>query len=477
MIYGLSTILTRMLNYLMFPYLTRVMVTAEYGEVGDLYSMIPFLLVLLTMGLESGLFRFSGQAAGEDEKRNLFASTWGTTILAATLFFGAVVAFNGPIASALGYADRSSFIWLTALIITLDVFTAIPFARLREQRRRMNYVGIRLASVAVNVLFCVFFFSGLPRLAEVNEFWAGLWNPSFGAGYVLVANVFASAASLIMLLPMARAWPRIDPAVMRKVMLFSLPLLVSGIAGTGTEFIDRQMVKWLLPEELWRDQLGVYTATTRLAVIMVLFTQMYRLAAEPFFLARFRKEDFVRQTAEAMKYYILVTVLIFAGIMLFKDVIVLIAGRDFREASHLLPVLLAANALAGVVLNLSFWYKQMYRTRYAIWITGTGFVVITAVCLLLIPRIGIAGAAWARLACEVVMVGVSLWLNRKFCPTPYNYRRIAEYLILGAAVCAAAAGTEMLPPALRYTVNTLLIAALAAYAVWREGLMRKFIVK
>ncbi len=474
MIYGLSTILTRMLNYLMFPYLTYLMGQEAYGEVTDMYSIIPFALVVLTMGLESGFFRFTGRAENDGEKRQLFATTWGATILAAVMFFGIVVLFNRPIASAMGYADRSSYIWITALIILLDVVAAMPFAKLREQRRRIRYVTVRLVSVVVNILFCVFFFSVLPRLAESGAgFWQQIWNPEFGAGYVLVANVFASAAAFLLLLPTTgRVVPRISPKVFRQIMLYSLPLLISGIAGTGNEFIDRQLIKWLLPEEAWRAQLGIYGATTRLAVIMVLFTQMYRLAAEPFFLAKFKKEDFVRQTAETMKYYVIVTVLIFVGIMLFSDVIVLIAGPRFRGASHLLPILLVANALAGVVLNLSFWYKQESKTKYAIWITGTGLVVVTTLCMLLIPRFGIDGAAWARLACEIAMVAVSLWLNQKYCPTPYDFRRIGRYILLGAAIYGVSFATAMLAPWLQYSLNAALLAGLAVYVIWKENLMR-----
>ncbi len=477
MIYGLSTILTRMLNYLMFPYLTYLMGPEMYGEVTDMYSIIPFALVVLTLGLESGFFRFAGRAGDDDEKRRLFATTWGATILAAVVFFGIVVLFNRPIAAAMGYADRSSYIWITALIIMLDVVTAMPFAKLREQRRRIKYVTVRLVSVVVNIVACVFFFSVLPDLAENGAgFWQQIWNPDFGAGYVLVANVFASAVSLVMLLPTTeRVVPRITPKIFRQIMLYSLPLLISGIAGTGNEFIDRQLIKWLLPEEAWRAQLGIYGATTRLAVIMVLFTQMYRLAAEPFFLAKFQKEDFVQKTAETMKYYVIVTVLIFVGIMLFKDVIVLIAGPKFRGASHLLPLLLIANAMAGVVLNLSFWYKQEGRTKYAIWITGTGLVVITALCLVLIPRFGIDGAAWSRLACEISMVVVSLWLNQKYCRTPYDFRRIAEYLLLGAALYGASFGTAMLIPWLQYSLNTVMLLGLCGYAVWRENLLKIFL--
>ncbi len=395
-IYGLSTILTRMLNYLMVPYLTRVMTDAEYGVVTDIYSLIPFALVLLTMGLESGYFRFAGKAADGEEKNRLFVTLWMMTIAAATFFCGMTSLFHRPISSALGYGDNPELIWLTALIIVFDVVTAMPFARLREQRRRIRYVMIRFASVVVNLALCLFFYS---------------MRGATGAMWVLVANLVASVVALGLLVPTVWGVPwRGDEGILKRVTVYSLPLLVSGIAGTAGEFIDRQMVKWLMPPAEAMGALGVYGATTKLAVIMILFTQMYRLAAEPFFLAKFGKGEFARQSGLAMRLYIAVAVVIFAVVMLAKPLVVQIVGEDFRGGSHLLPILLAANALAGVVLNLSFWYKQAERTWMAIAVTGTGLGVAVAMNIALVPRLGYEGAAWARLACEAAMVAVSLIL-------------------------------------------------------------------
>ncbi len=395
-IYGLSTIVTRMLNYLMVPYLTRVMSDVEYGVVTDLYSLIPFALVLLTMGLESGYFRFAGKTSDPKEKNTIFTTLWGVTSLAAAVFVAIVVLFCNPLAGVMGYGNDPSLVWLTGTIVALDVATAMPFARLREERRRIRYVMIRFASVVVNLALCLVFYSVQRRT---------------GASWVLVANLAASAASLALLVPTVWGVPwRGSGRRLKMVMIYSLPLLVSGVAGTAGEFIDRQMVKWLLPAEEAMGALGVYGATTKLAVIMILFTQMYRLAAEPFFLARFGRGEFARQSGLAMKLYIAVAVVIFAAVMLAKPLVVQIVGEEFRGGSHLLPILLAANALAGVVLNLSFWYKQAERTWMAIAVTGTGMVVAVAVNLALVPRLGYEGAAWARLACEVAMVGVSLML-------------------------------------------------------------------
>jgi len=281
-------------------------------------------------------------------------------------------------------------------------------------------------------------------------------------------------ASAAMLAPTLRGlWPRIDPATFRRMMIYSLPLLISGVAGTASELIDRQMVKWLMPPSEAMSALGVYGATTKLAVIMVLFTTMYQLAAEPFFLARFKKEDFVRQNAEATKLYLVAAVAIFLGIVLFRDVAILILGERFRGGGHLLPMLLVANGLAGLVLSLSFWYKQMGRTWAAIAVTGTGMVVTLALCTALIPRIGYEGAAWARLACEAAMVAVSLWLNQRYCRTPYDFRRMGMYVAVGGAIYAAGLWTAGLAPWAMYALNALMLMAFGVLVMWKEKLWKQ----
>lgn len=477
-VYGISTIGARLLNYLLVPYLTRVMTDAEYGVVTDIYAFIPFALVVLTLGMESGYFRFAGQASSEEEKRRTFATAWGAVTLAASLFLGGMLLFCRPIAAATGYAAHPAYIGLTAWIVFFDVVTAIPFARLREQGRARTFVALKLLNVLINVPLCVFFYSLLPRLAVGGGFWSTLFDPSFGAGYYLVSNLVASAVMLPLLLPFTdRVRPRIDRAMAKKLLLYSLPLLVSGIAGTANEFLDRQMIKYLLPDDIAMGRLGIYGAAVKLSVIMVLFTQMYRYAAEPFFLARFKKDDFVRTNAEALKYYWIVSVLIFLGITLFTDLFALILGRDFREGVYLLPVMLGACILSGVVLNLSFWYKQSGQTKFAIWVTGSGLVVTIVFNLLLVPRIGIAGAAWARLLCEGVMVVVSYALNRKYCPTPYDLPRMAEYLLLGAVLYGLSFATQLCSPVLHYALNALLVGVFLLYAIQRERMWTMFRIK
>ena len=468
-VYGLGTVLPRFLNYLLVPYLTRVMGTGEYGVVTDMYALIPFALVLLTMGLETGFFRFAGKAETELERKRVFATTWGTVICGSLVFLALVLLFAPWLAGVMDYADYPSYIYLLGGIIAVDAVSAIPFCRIRQQGRAMLFTRLKLLSVGVNVLLTVFFYSLLPALARNGGFWAEIWDPGFGAGYVLVANLIASVVTLLALWPVCRdTRPRIEPRLLKTILLYSLPLLLSGIAGTANEFIDRQMIKYIMPPGESFKALGIYGGVTKLGVILVLFVQMYRYAAEPFFLASYKKEDFLRMNADAMKYFVIVSIAITLVILLFTDLFALILGKDFRQGIYILPVVLLANICMGMTLNLSFWYKQSGDTRIALWVTGSGLAVTIALNLLLIPVLGYFGAALARLGCEMAMVGISFALNQKYCRTPYDVARIGQYFLLGALIYGTTCFSDLLPTAVRYVLNVLLLLLFVRYAVKRE---------
>ena len=473
-VYGISTIVVRFLSYLLTPYYTRIFGQETYGIVTDIYALIPLALTLLTMGMESSYFRFSAKAeeAGGDvraAKRRLFATTWGVTSLAAVVFFVLVASFRNGVAGLMGeaYAAHPEYVVWVGLIILFDVWACIPFSRLREQGRALLFVGIKALNVVMNVALAVAF--GV----------AGLFATEFGVGWVFVANLIASVVTwLVILATVDRTVPKINWALLAAVFAYSLPLLVGGLAGTANEFIDRQLIKYLVPEGAMA-QVGIYGAITKIAVVMMLFYQMYRLSAQPFFLSNFKKSDFVQMNAAALKYYVMASMLIFLGIALFRDVFALIVGRDFREGIFILPVVLGANVLTGVWLNLSFWYKREEKTSLAIVVTGAGLVSMLVFGFWCIPVWGYYGAAWARLASESTMVAVSWWLNRRFYPTPYDWRRIGEYVAAALAVFAvceavtACGGNKLIA----YAFNIVLFAAYALYLVRRERIDVAALVK
>lgn len=512
-IYGISTIVGRFLSYLLTPYYTRIFGQATYGIVTDVYALIPFALVVLTLGMESGYFRFAAKAelsagrktaqgkknrsnenalgkedargnenardkkhapgkedtreseAVEEAKDRLFGTTFGITALFAAAAFAAVWIFRVPISAWMDvreggvYSLHTDYVVWVAAIVMFDVWSAIPFARLRERGETRKFVIIKTSAVAVNVALAFGFG------------WAGLYGTPFGVGWVFVANLIASLFAWMAVMATApRRRPRIDGALLAAVAVFSMPLLLSGMAGTGSEFIDRQIIKYLAPD-FPMEQLGVYGAVTKIAVVMVLFTQMYRYAAEPFFLSNFRKEEFKEMNAAAMKYFMIVSMLIFLGIALFRDLFSLIVGGSFREGTYILPVILGANVLNGVWLNLSFWYKREERTRFALVVTFSGLVVSVAANLALVPLWGYRGAAWARLTSEAAMAAVSYGLCRRYFPMPYEVGRIAGYaglalaLFFGVELTVGRIGAGWL---LRWALSAAAVALYAGYAVRRE---------
>lgn len=460
-VYGISSVVARLLNYLLVPYYTRIMSTAEYGVITDIYALIPFALVVLTMGMESGYFRFAAKAANETEKRRVFATTWGAVMLAAVIFFGAVMIFRTPIAGVMGYSG-SNYVWIVGAIITLDVAGAIPFARLRQEGRTVRFVVFRLLSVIINLGLCVWFYNVQP---EGFRLYATPTDP----GYAFVANLVSSAVTFILLLTTCDGvFPKVTGKIFRTVFLYSLPLLISGIAGTANEFIDRQMIKYLMPASESMAALGIYGAVVKIGVVMLLFTQMYRLAAEPFFLDEFKKDEFKDSNAEALKYFIIVSIFIFLFITLFTDLFALIVGRDFREGIYILPMVLVSNMLSGIVLNLSFWYKQTGATVYAIVVTGVGLVFTVVFNIMLVPKLGYAGAALARLICEFSMVVVSYLLNQKYYPIPYDLKRIRQYVLAGAVLWGASLLFKELAAWVKYPIYTVLLAAFILFTVKRE---------
>ena len=457
-------------EHLLTPYFTRVFDPGVYGITVDVYALIPFALVILTMGMESGYFRFAAKAdeAGGDvtaAKRRLFATTWGITSLAALLFFGLVTLFRTTVSEWMGadYAANPDFVVWVAAIIFLDVCTAIPFARLREQGRALTYVGFKALSVVITVVLAVAF--GL----------AGFYETSFGVGWVFVGNLIASLLTLLAILTTTnRTLPRIDGKLLRRVLVYSLPLMVSGIAGTANEFIYPQMIKYLVPEGAM-GEVGIYGAIVKIGMVLMLFVQMYRLAAEPFFLADYKKSDFLQMNAAALKYYVLVSMFIFLGIAVFG----LIVGKDFREGIGILPVVLGANVLNGVWLNLSFWYKREERTSLAIVVTFVGLIFTIGCSLSFIPRWGYYGAAWARLVSEAAMVAVSFWLNRRFYPMPYQTGRILGYVALALVLygVSVVVDDQVAPAVPRYACYAALLLLYFYYAVRREKIDLRALVR
>lgn len=443
-VYGVSAILSKFLNYLLTPYLTRIMSDEIYGQVNLLYGIIPFANVVLTMGLATGYFRYAAKCGTPGDKRQLFTTTWGAVTFMALLFGVIMAACNGSLADMMRLAPEC-IATMTALIV-VDNIAAIPLAALREQGKAVYYTIVNVSGVAVNITGCILLYTYIPEAKE-NPVW------------VLVANLIASTVSLLLLLPhslklVSRAF---SPPLLRSIFTYSLPLMMAGIMGVSGDFIDRQLIYFMLPEDIASAQLGIYTAVAKIAALLMIFRQIYTLGAEPFFLQGFSKEDFRSANAAATKYFTIAGIAIFLMLSLFSREFAYIVGADFRSGVGILPLLLLANLFAGILVNLSFWYKAADKTRMAIYITGLGVVITLAINLLLIPSMGYRGAAVARAVSMLLMVAVSYFLCRKYFPVPFDLGRIGFYFLLGGAIYGLSYATALLPDGGRMALDFLLL--------------------
>ncbi len=461
-VYGLSAIMSKFLNFLLTPYLTYILAPEIFGNVTLWYGLIPFVNVLLVMGLSTSYFRWAGKTQDAKEKKSIFASFFSVVSGAALAFFVLALIFRIPLTEMLEYGE-SRYIVMVALLILIDNVAAIPLAALREKGQALRYTIVNVSGIVINIACCIGFYSFIQG-AETSAEW------------VVWANIIASASQLILLMFFNRSLlgGRIKMDLIRKALAYSLPLMLAGLMGMGSEFIDRQMLRWVLPDGVAMTQVGVYGAVAKLASVMIIFRQIYTLGAEPFFLQNFKKDDFLRMNAAALKYFLIIGITVALGCCFFLDVLILLLGESYRVGIEVVPILILANLLMGVLINLSFWYKVADRTSMAIWITGAGFVTIVVGCMLLIPRYGYVGAAWAHLISSAVMVVLSYTLNQIYYKVPYELSRLILYFMIGLLLYQAGAYIDTHIEAIGqvgvWIAKILLLLSFVSISAKKEGL-------
>jgi O-antigen/teichoic acid export membrane protein len=427
MVYGVGIVVPRLLNYvLLTPFYTRIFTQEQYGVVTELYAYVLFLLVILTYGMETGFFRFADK---NNNKNDVYKTSLLALFSTSGFFILLVLLFINPISETLGYANNSEFIKWIAIIVAIDAFTAIPFAKLRLQNKAMLYTGIRIAEITVSLVLNWFFLYYCPANYEESAFIASVYNPEIGVGYVFLSNLYSSLLKLIFLLPVIFVQKGIfDLSLFKRMLSYSYPLLIAGLAGTVNEALDRILIKHLT-EENSMAVLGIYGANYKLAVIMTLFIQMFRFAAEPFFLNK--KDDSNARViyAEVMNYFIFAGMIIFMLVIFFLPWFSLFIGVNFREGLNIVPIILMANLFMGIFYNLSLWYKVNGKTSYGAWFVISGAVITILINLIFIPTYGYIACAWAHFFSYLFMVIICYYYGQKFYPVQYNLKKIAVFFL------------------------------------------------
>lgn len=466
-IYGLSSIVGRLLNYLLVPLYTRYFTTAEYGEVTTLYAYVAFLVVILTYGMETAFFRFS---QNEQDKKSVYSTSLISLLTSSAIFIILMFMNSDSIANALNFDGHPEYIQWFALIVGLDAVSSISFAKLREQNKAARFALIRLLNIFINIGLNLFFIIYCPYAIKNNlasaDFVQSIYSQSIGIGYIFIANLIASIITIFLLLPeMFTARWRFQFQLWKKMMLFALPLMIAGLAGITNETIDRILLAHLLPEEIAASEVGIYGAYYKLSIIMTLFIQTFRFAAEPFFFAQEKEQNAKNVYADVMKYFIIITATIFLLVMIFFDLVQQFIGASFHDprGQIIVPVLLFANLFLGIYYNLAIWYKLTGKTRYGAYLSLFGAIVTLGINFALIPVLGFEGSAWATLLCYFLMTLLSYYLGKKHYPIPYDLKRIGVYLILTILLFISSLYLD-----LGMYVNTLYLVAFIVFVIVLE---------
>ena len=464
----------RLLNYLLFPLYTRVFVPAAYGVVTELYAYVTFLIVVYTYGMETAYFRFASKASTPEEAERVYATGAAAVWASTAVLTVAALGFAQPMASALGYASHPEYVRWFALVLAFDTVAALPFARLRQQNRALRYALLKLFNIGVNVVLNLVLLLGIPAVlahsphSALAQTLSRLYDPTVGVGYVFLATLGASATTLLLLLPELRLRQPPNRALLRQLLAFALPLLVAGLAGMVNETLDRLVLKRLLPgTTLFREtQLGIYGGNYKLAMLMTLFTQTFRMAAEPFFFAQASNANPQAVYATVTHWFTLAGCLIFLGVTQFIDLFKLLEAPAYWPGLWVAPVLLLANLCLGIYQNLSVWYKVTGQTQWGVRLSFIGAAITLTGLVLSIPRFGYGGAAVTTLVCYLAMLVLCYRAGQRHYPVPYATLRLGAWV---GAACALAAATWPLPLWAKAMAFAAYVAAMAVLELRKIG--------
>ncbi|MDD5788594.1 MAG: lipopolysaccharide biosynthesis protein [Bacteroidales bacterium] len=461
-IYGLSSIVGRFLNYLLVPLYTAKLSAASggYGVITNVYAYTALLMVILTYGMETTFFRYVNKEGENPDK--VYSTTMISVASTSLLFVLLVLLFLQPISSFMGYADHSSYIWVMAVTVAVDAFACIPFAYLRYKKRPMKFAILKLANIMMAILLNLFFFLLLPA-----------WTGNGGlvdAGYAFYINLFCSVALLFFLLKEITAVPfDFDKALLRRMLSYSWPILVLGVAGILNQTADKILFPYIYQGTDAHSQLGIYGAASKIAMIMAMITQAFRYAYEPFVFGNNNDKDSRNTYAKAMKFFIIFTLLAFLVVMAYIDLLKYIIGRDYWEGLKVVPVVMAAEIMMGIYFNLSFWYKLIDKTIWGAWFSGIGCVVLITVNVLFVPRYGYMACAWAGFMGYASAMTISYLVGQKKYPINYPLKEIVLYVALAAVLYIGIVySNRLLPLWAALAMNTVIVFLFIAYIVKKD---------
>lgn len=433
--YGLSNIVGRFINYLLTPILTFIYASADYGDISILFATAAFLNIVFTYGMETSYFRFTQQ----EEQQKVFNTTFSMLLITTTALLVLLLAPIQYIADTMNLGEHPEWLVYVVLIVALDTFAVIPFSKLRQDGKPKKFAAIKLLNILINMFFVIFFLYFCKEDYESGKqsFFASLYNPNIGIGYVFIANLIASAATLLMLVKEFTGFQiNLDKKLLKEIFIYSTPLIIVGFGGIINETIDRFMIVYHFngTAEEARSANGIYSANYKLAVLIVLFIQTFRMGAEPFFFKQSTKDNARETYAKIMHFFIIVCSLCFLGVVLFLDIWKHFMGinkhPEYLQGLFIVPILMLAKIFLGIYYNLSVWYKLTNKTMTGAIITLIGAVLTILVNYLLIPYLGYLACAIATVVCYGSMMVISFIKGQKHYPIPYDIKNGSLYIAI-----------------------------------------------
>ena len=470
-IYGLSSIVARFINYLLVPIQTARFAASggEYGIITNVYAYVSLLIILLTFGMETTFFRFMSKE-GEDP-RKVYSTALTMVMMTSLISAVLLMMFLYPIATAVGYADHPEYVAVMYVTVAIDAFMAIPFAYLRYLHKPLRFALLKIINIVLNITLNLLYLIILPAL-RLNPF--GIYDEQFtlDVAFVFYINLFCTCTTLLMLWKEWTSQPfKIDKNTCKRMLSYTWPLLVMGLAGQLNQAASQILFPYLFDgsQEEARAQLGIYGACIKIAMIMVMITQAFRFAYEPFVFGKSKDKDNRDTYAQAMKFYLIFTLLAFLVVMGYLDILKYLIGESYWDGLRVVPIIMAAEIMFGVFFNLSFWYKLTDRTIWGAYFSGIGAVVLITIDILLIPRFSYMACAWAGFAAYATSMLLSYFIGQRYYPIAYPIRQMSAYVLLTLALYMAMqyAGS-VLPLWASLIVNTLLIAVFVAYLVKKD---------
>ena len=447
-IYGVSSIVGRFLNYLLVPIYTISMPasTGGYGIITNMYAITALLLVLLTCGMETGFFRFANKG-GEDPVK-VYSTTLLTVGAISLSFLAVCLLFLEPIAGVMGYEEHPWYLGMMLIVIAMDAIQAIPFAYLRYKNRPIKFAALKMLFIFANIVYFVF-----------------MKGTNVGAAFLI--NLICTSLVMLCLISELRGFRyTLDRDLMKRMFRYSFPILILGIAGILNQVVDKIIFPFVYPDPVEADvQLGIYGATSKIAMIMAMFTQAFRFAYEPFVFGKSKEKDNRQMYAQAMKFFIIFTLLAFLTVMFYLDILRYVIGRDYWEGLKVVPIVMAAEMFMGVYFNLSFWYKLTDETKWGAYFSLTACTIVILMNVFLIPVYGYMACAWAGFTGYAVAMLLSYFVGQKKYPIAYDLKSIGGYVLLALMIYVAGEWIPVDNMLLRLLLRTLLLFVFIGYII------------